>query len=159
MNYVILCVDDEREVLDALGADLKPFEKSGFVLEFASSVAEARDVVADLEEDALALVLCDHLMPGTTGADFLVELFKNEGTKRTKKVLVTGQASLQDTVKAVNYAKLDHYVAKPWKGPELVKLVKDLLTDYVIAVDEEPQKFALALDFARIMEAAREKSF
>ena len=158
MAYTILCVDDEREVLDALAADLQSFEKAGFVVELASSVVEAREVVAVLAPNELALVLCDHLMPGTTGVDFLVELLANDNTKATKKVLVTGQASLQDTVKAVNFAKIDHYIAKPWKGNELAGIVKKLLTDYVVELDEEPQKYALVLDFARVMEAARVRS-
>lgn len=154
-NYVILCVDDEREVLDALVADLAPFEKMGFRLEAASSVAEARQVSQALGEDQLALVLCDHLMPGELGVDYLVSLSKRHETRRARKVLVTGQAGLQDTIKAVNEAGLDHYVAKPWSAEPLRLVVRRLLTDFVIDVDEAPQRFAHGLDFARIMEAVR----
>ncbi|WP_421352802.1 response regulator [Aeromonas sp. 604443] len=40
-HYLILCVDDEREVLDAVIHDLAPF-RSHFELEAAESVDEAR---------------------------------------------------------------------------------------------------------------------
>ncbi|WP_237714700.1 hypothetical protein [Aeromonas sp. 159] len=43
-HYLILCVDDEREVLDAVIHDLAPF-RSHFELEAAESVDEARAVV------------------------------------------------------------------------------------------------------------------
>ena len=46
-NLVILCVDDEPPVLDAVVRDLAPFENA-FVLETAGSAAEARAIVADL---------------------------------------------------------------------------------------------------------------
>lgn len=154
-RYVILCVDDEREVLDALVADLGPFETLGFRIEAASSVAEARQISDSLGEDQLALVLCDHLMPGELGVDYLVSLSRRHATRRTRKVLVTGQAGLQDTVRAVNEAGLDHYIAKPWTAEVLRSVARKLLTDFVIDVDESPQRFAHGLDFARIMEAVR----
>lgn len=154
-HYVILCVDDEREVLDAIVADLSPFETMGFRIEAASSVAEARQITGGLGEDELALVLCDHLMPGELGVDYLVSLSQRHATRRARKVLVTGQAGLQDTVRAVNEAGLDHYVAKPWTADQLRAVVRKLLTDFVIDVDDSPQRFAHGLDFARIMEAVR----
>jgi DNA-binding NtrC family response regulator len=154
--YVILCVDDEREVLDALAADLTPFEKLGFRLELASSVAEARQITDALSEDQLALVLCDHLMPGELGVDYLVSLSRRAESRRARKVLVTGQAGLQDTIKAVNEAGLDHYIAKPWSAEPLRLVVRRLLTDFVLDVDPAPQRFAHGLDFGRIMEAIRD---
>jgi CheY-like chemotaxis protein len=159
MEYTILCVDDEREVLESLLRDLEPFERAGFRIESASSVIEAREVVAGLEANQLALVLCDHLMPGITGVEFLIELAKNPSTRQARKVLVTGQAGLADTVKAVNQAGLDHYIAKPWTAAEMSKVVIDMLTGFVIAVDPAPQRFAQYLDFGRIMEAVREREF
>lgn len=158
-DYTILCVDDEREVLDSLLRDLEPFERAGFRIECASSVVEARQVVAALAADGLALVLCDHLMPGITGVEFLIELAKDPKTRHARKVLVTGQAGLNDTVKAVNEAGLDHYIAKPWTAAQLSQVVVSMLTDYVLAVDPEPQRFAQYLDFGRIMEAVREQEF
>jgi response regulator RpfG family c-di-GMP phosphodiesterase len=99
------------------------------------------------------MVLCDHLMPGTKGVDFLIELEKNPETKAARKVLVTGQASHQDTIAAINIGGLDHYIAKPWQIQEFDSVVRRLLTDFILEVDESPAKYASVLDFARIMEA------
>ncbi|OXX26225.1 response regulator, partial [Vibrio sp. V08_P9A1T1] len=116
-KFLILCVDDEREVLDSVIQDLDEFEEF-FILEAAESVAEAKEVIADHQAQniKLALILCDHIMPEQTGISFLIELSRNEETQHTRKVLLTGQAGLEDTVEAVNHASLHFYVAKPWDG-------------------------------------------
>ncbi|MGY3968646.1 hypothetical protein [Aeromonas enteropelogenes] len=49
-NYLILCVDDEREVLEAVIHDLAPF-RTHFELEAAESVDEARAVVDEWESE------------------------------------------------------------------------------------------------------------
>ena len=67
-KYLILCVDDEREVLDSVLQDLAPFEEH-FIVEGAESVTEAKQVIEEMadEEVQLALILCDHIMPEQTG--------------------------------------------------------------------------------------------
>ncbi|GHY16562.1 response regulator [Vibrio cholerae] len=74
-KFLILCVDDEREVLDSVVQDLDCFEEH-FIIEAAESVAEAKSVIEDYRQEAipLALILCDHIMPEQTGIQFLIEL-------------------------------------------------------------------------------------
>lgn len=92
-KYMILCVDDEREVLDSVVQDLDCFEEH-FVIEAAESVAEAKEVIEDYRQQdiPLALILCDHIMPEQTGISFLIELNDDEDTAKTRKILLTGQA-------------------------------------------------------------------
>lgn len=150
----ILCVDDEAPVLDALMRDLAEFE-SKFRLEGAANVSEARDIVADLVNDRipLALVLCDHLMPGVNGTDFLIELDQAKDTHLTRKILVTAHAGLMDTVRAVNEAGLHHYIAKPWSPTSLQMVVKQQLTEFILAAGIPPMPFLALLDAARLSAA------
>jgi CheY-like chemotaxis protein len=150
----ILCVEDEREVLDAVVKDLSMFEEM-FPIETATSVAEARSVVARLQEakDGLGLVLCDHIMPGENGVEFLVELFRDPYTAGTRKVLLTGQAGLEATVRAVNYAHLDFYVGKPWTKSALVEVVREQLKAYVTAQGLDPQRYASLFGEKELAEA------
>ncbi len=53
-KYLILCVDDEREVLDSVLQDLIPFEDN-FVVEGAESVTEAKQVIEEMAEDGIQL--------------------------------------------------------------------------------------------------------
>ena len=103
----------------------------------------------------LALVLADHRMPGTTGVDMLIAMEDDERTAVARKVLVTGQADQADTIRAVNEAGLDHYVAKPWRPQDLQAVVRDQLTDFVLVTGMDPLPHLRALDGARAMEMLR----
>ena len=94
-KYLILCVDDEPEVLNSVLQDLAVFEEN-FIVEGAESVDEAKQVIKEMEQDGikLALILCDHIMPEKTGIDFLIELNQHDSTKPTRKLLLTGVLSL-----------------------------------------------------------------
>lgn len=157
-QLLILCVEDESEVRDALVRDLEPFA-TVFQIEPSEDVADARQVVEEhlAARGRLALALCDHVMPGTSGVDFLVELNGNPATAKARKVLVTGQAGLEDTVKAVNRADLDHYIAKPWSIEELHTIVRRQLTQFVIEEVEDLLPFVQILDGPSLLAALRNR--
>lgn len=157
-KYLILCVDDEREVLDSVLQDLSPFEEH-FILEGAESVTEARQVIQDMadEEVKLALILCDHIMPEQTGISFLIELSQDTETRGARKVLLTGQAGLEDTVEAINHDSLDYYIAKPWKGDELRQAITAQLTSFVIEHDDDLLSWTTVLDSEAILNAMAER--
>ncbi len=152
----ILCVEDEPEVLDAVVRDLAPLERY-FPVEGATSAAEARRVVVSIlgQGDRLGLVLCDHIMPGETGVDFLVELQEKPETAATRKVLLTGQADLEATVKAVNEANLDHFIGKPWTRDGLLAVVRKELTDFVLGTEQDFLPYLSVLEGSRLTEAMR----
>jgi len=131
-KLTILCIDDQREVLAALQKDLIFFESVCDIVE-CESASEAWEVIQDLQQENLQLflVVCDHIMPGENGVDFLARLQQEEGMINTKKILLTGLADQQDTIKAINKARIDLYIEKPWDGDELISSIKDLLADYV----------------------------
>jgi len=155
-NIVIVCVEDEREVLDALVRDLEPFA-SRFDIEACERADEARQIIRNTLRSGrmVGLVLADHVMPGTTGVELLVELNNDPRTAPTRKVLVTGHAGLADTIKAVNEAGLNHYIAKPWTKEELHEVVKRQLTDFVIAQGLDVLPYLKTLDSVRLMKALR----
>ncbi|MEX2551147.1 MAG: response regulator [Nitriliruptoraceae bacterium] len=158
MELAVLVLEDEPEVRDALVRDLEPLA-DGVRIEPAEDVTDARAVLDELERagDPLAVVLADHRLPGTSGVDLLVELRDDPIHGRCRKVLVTGQADQDDTIRAVNQADLDHYVAKPWQADALRALVRDLLTTYVLDQGIDPLPFLRILDAARVMPSLRHR--
>mgnify|MGYP006278415989 CR=1 FL=1 len=153
----ILVVEDESEVLDSIIRDIESFEDV-FPIETASTAEEAREVIAEIsqKEARLGLLLCDHLLPGEDGVDLLISLNKQEAYKNAKKVLITGQAGLEDTVQAVNNANLDHYIAKPWDKEQLQEVVRNQLTTYVIEQNIDPLPFMSMLDAERLAASMRD---
>ncbi|HMP72449.1 MAG TPA: response regulator [Kiritimatiellia bacterium] len=153
-KIVILCVEDESEVRTAILRDLKPFAAL-MRIEAAEDVEDAKSVIrqCEIDEDELGLILCDHLLPGTRGVDLLIELQNDPRYRPARKVLITGQAGLEDTVRAVNEAQLQHYIAKPWNPEELQEVVRKQLTDYVLANRDDLLPFVSVLDSQRLLEA------
>jgi response regulator RpfG family c-di-GMP phosphodiesterase len=158
MRLAVLVLEDEPEVRDALLRDLRAFAEV-VRLEGADDVADARAVLDEVRDDGdrLALVLADHRLPGESGVDFLVELRGDPETAEVRKVLVTGQAGQQDTIRAVNEADLDHYVAKPWQADALMALVREQLTEYVLASGLDPLPHLRALDAGRVLPMLRDR--
>ena len=153
-KYLILCVDDERDVLEGVIQDLDCYDEH-FIVEAAESVAEAKNILSDAANDdiKLALILCDHIMPEQTGISFLIELSEKTQTSASKKILLTGQAGLNDTVEAVNHSSLDYFIAKPWKGSELREVLKAQLTQFMIENEPELMPWASILDTEKIFNA------
>lgn len=152
-RLVILCIEDEDEVRDAVVRDLEVFEPT-FLVEMAEDAADGRQVVEEVvaAEDEIALVIADHRLPGMQGTDFLIELHADPKTARSRKVLLTGQAGHEDTIRAINEASLDHYISKPWTEEELHSVVREQLTEYVLRNVEDVLPYVAILDGARLLE-------
>lgn len=159
MKLAVVILEDEPEVRDAVARDLDPFADV-VRIEPAEDVPDAREVIAEIaaDGDVLALVLADHRLPGESGVDLLVELARSAEHAQVRTVLVTGQAGHEDTIRAVNDAGLDHYIAKPWTPEELQGTVRDQLTEFVLAVGVDPLPHLRALDAARVMDLVRRRS-
>ena len=64
-NRIILCVDDEREILSALQRSLR--QKADRIL----TATSGEEGLALLEEHAPGVIVSDMRMPGMNGAEFL----------------------------------------------------------------------------------------
>ena len=106
----LICVDDQREVLRAVLQDLQSFD-SWVNIEDCESADEAIELMDELDSDGqmIALVISDHVMPGKTGVELLASIANDTRYIHTRKVLLTGQATHNDTINAINLAGIDHY--------------------------------------------------
>ena len=109
----------------------------------------------DSAGDYLAVVISDHIMPGTTGVDFLISLKKDPRFRNTKKVLLTGLATHQDTIEAINKAQLDKYIEKPWKKEDLLHKIRVLLTSYMVEEGIDYDAYMDVLDAETLYELLR----
>lgn len=129
---VLLTVDDDPEVLNAIERDLRVHFRSDYRVVKASSGAQALDTVKQLKqrEAQLALFLVDERMPSMTGTQFLLEAMKVYPDAR--RVLLTAYADTEVAITAINTVRLDHYLLKPWEPPSerLYPILDDLLSDW-----------------------------
>jgi response regulator RpfG family c-di-GMP phosphodiesterase len=82
-----------------------------------------------------------------------VDLNHRPDTMAVRKVLITGQAGMEDTVKAINEGGLDHFIAKPWTPEQLHDVVRTQLTEFVLANEDDLKPYVAALDGTRLLEA------
>ncbi|WP_354625252.1 response regulator [Psychromonas sp. MME2] len=137
----IICVDDEREVLDAVRRDLEVFE-SLFNIEECESAYECLELLEefDAQQEYVGVIISDQVMPEMSGVELLTKVAADRRFLGTKKLLLTGLATQDDTIKAINNAKIDNFLEKVWQPEELIQTIKELLTEYIIekGIDYEP---------------------
>lgn len=129
---VIIAVDDEPEVVQAVQRDLRARYASDYRIVWAGSGQEALDTLSTLalQGTPVALMLVDQRMPGVTGIDVLRETL--ETYPNAKRALLTAYADTEAAIQAINDVGLDHYILKPWDPPEdkLYPVLDDLLEDW-----------------------------
>lgn len=143
----IICVDDQQEVLDSVMRDLRPLT-SHVRLEEASSVADCLQLIDQIDDDGdhVAIVISDQVMPGETGTELLGKVAADRRFTKTRKVLLTGQATHADTINAINDGHIDNYIEKPWQPEKLLATVKRLLTLYVLDAGLDHTEYMPVLD-------------
>jgi thioredoxin reductase (NADPH) len=129
---VLLTVDDDPEVLNAIERDLRHHFRADYRVVKASSGAQALEAVQQLKQRGaqLALFLVDERMPHMTGTQFLAEAVKVYPDAR--RVLLTAYADTETAITAINKIGLHHYLLKPWEPPteRLYPVLEDLLSDW-----------------------------
>ncbi len=127
MPKAILCVDDEKIVLDSLQEQLRMTFGDQFQYEIAESVDEAWEVIDELVSDGydMVLVISDWLMPRVKGDKFLVDVHNKY--PETVTIMLTGQADQEAVQNAMENANLYAYVRKPWREEELIERVNNAL--------------------------------
>jgi two-component system chemotaxis response regulator CheY len=152
----IIVIEDQREVLQAIGKDLIVLEGT-FMVEECESAAEAREVMDDIERrgDYVGLIISDQVMPNQTGVNFLIEIHNDRRFTGTRKMLLTGLATHHDTIEAINKASIDRYISKPWKREELLAAVQKLLTEFILEKGIDYKRYLDFLDKTILFEKLR----
>jgi adenylate cyclase len=128
---VIICVDDEKVVVESLKEQIRSHFLDEYQIETAQSGEEALEIIEQLIESNvdIPVVISDHLMPGLKGDDLLIQIHKRSPS--TIKIMLTGQASADAVGKVINSAKLYRYIPKPWEKDDLILTIKEAVSSYL----------------------------
>jgi DNA-binding NtrC family response regulator len=116
----VLFVDDEVAVLEALRSALR---KATFAVLTATSATEALKLLKDRPID---VVVSDERMPGMLGSEFLG--YVRQLHPNTIRIMLTGQASLDGAIRAINEGEIYRFLTKPCNPVQLVHTIDDALT-------------------------------
>jgi CheY-like chemotaxis protein len=127
---VILCVDDEKMILQSLRDQLLHHFGNQFIYEFAESADEALEVIEELvlTRQRILLIVSDWLMPSMRGDELLIRVHQRYPDIIT--VMLTGQADDQAIERARRHANLFNVVAKPWDEATLVDVIQSGLKEH-----------------------------
>lgn len=126
---VLMAVDDDPNVLEAVVQDLRRKYGAEYRVLRAASGQAALDMSSQLKQrgDSVALYLSDQRMPGMSGVEFLEKA--QQVFPDAKRALLTAYADTEAAIRAINSARIHYYLTKPWDPPEtqLYPVIDDLL--------------------------------
>jgi thioredoxin reductase (NADPH) len=129
---ILLAVDDDISVLEAVVQDLRRHYGATYRVMRAASGQAALDTLAQLKarQEPVALLLSDQRMPGINGVEFLER--SRALYPEARRVLLTAYADNEAAIRAINSARIHYYLNKPWDPPEekLYPVLTDLLEDW-----------------------------
>lgn len=114
---IVLVVDDEVSILNSMRRSF--VDETDIEIVTANNAKEASVLLA---QRAVDLIISDERMPQVTGTEFL--RFAKERYPKVPRIILTGHASQEATIAAVNRAEVFRYLTKPWDGAELVATVR-----------------------------------
>jgi two-component system, probable response regulator PhcQ len=122
MSSCILLVDDEQNVLSALIRELadEPYD-----VVTALSGEEAMNLIS---ARSFKVIISDERMPGMDGASFLTAA--KEISPSSVRMMLTGHASIDATMRAVNNGEIYRFFTKPWSSLELKQSIRSAIEKF-----------------------------
>ena len=126
-NSVILCIDDENIVLEALTEQLQQRLGDCYDIETAESGEEALELLEELlgEQIEVPIAIVDYLMPGMKGDEVMRQLHIQSPTTLT--ILLSGHVGNEEMRYTINRGNLHRYIAKPWDREQLFLIINEAI--------------------------------
>lgn len=121
MPDTILLVDDEENVRFGLARVMRnqPFE--------ILTARTAADAMSFLQRYKIDLVVSDDKMPGMSGIDLLTWVAEN--SPDVVRIVLTGQATLESALRAINDARVHRFLIKPCDPVDLALTIRKALEE------------------------------
>lgn len=135
-TITVLLVDDEPKILSGLRVALRKFS---FQILTAES---AQAALAILDEQPVDVIVSDEQMPQVSGSQLLA--IARQQHPEVARIILTGHASLDAAVRAINEGEVYRFLSKPCNAAELG-----------ITIEQAVQLRRLATESARLLNRAQ----
>ena len=119
MNYKILFVDDEKDILSSMRRLLM---EDKYEILTAESGLEGLEL---LKKGPVDLIVSDQKMPQMSGVEFLQK--SKEYSPDSIRIVLTGYADTNAAIDSINKGDVYRYITKPWNNDEIKSTIKDAL--------------------------------
>lgn len=146
MDYRILLVDDEEDILDFISYNLK---KEGYNVYTATNGKEAIEKALEIKPH---LILLDVMMPQMDGIETCGEIRKEESLRNCVIAFLTARSEDYSQIAGFD-AGADDYISKPIRVKVLISRIKALLkrTDSAITDDSSESASGVVIDRERYL--------
>ena len=134
MSYRILLVDDEPDILEILGYNLK---KEGYEVFLAEDGLQA---IAQAKKHKPHLIIMDVMMPNMDGIEACIKIRETPELSKTIITFLSARSEDYSQISGLN-AGADDYMTKPVRPRVLLSKVKSLLRRLEDKSTENPQVF------------------
>ena len=117
----VLIVDDDFDIVTLLTEVLN---REGHEVDSASEPVAGMQKAREMRPD---LIILDYHMPGATGAHLFETLRRNQGSRLTPILFMSGEASPEDILAEISDTAGSQFLAKPVHLEDFRKAVRDLL--------------------------------
>lgn len=121
MDYKLLLVDDDRDVVENLSRRL---QAEGYRVETAHDGQEALQKVATANPDVIIL---DLMLPKLNGFEVLKEVREKHKGKWRPVIIISAKSEMESLKRCYNL-EADHYITKPFTVDDLVRGVKVMIS-------------------------------
>ncbi len=117
----VLIIDDDFEIVSILTEILKhEGHETASAGDPAAGMSKSRETKPDL-------IILDYHMPGDTGAHLFESLRRNNATKTTPILFMSGEASPELILSEITDAKAARFISKPVKLEDFRAAIRELL--------------------------------
>jgi DNA-binding response OmpR family regulator len=115
----VLLVEDEPNIIEAISFLLG---REGWQVETHVDGATAVERIHELQPDLLML---DHMLPGKSGLDILIELRNDDHFATLPILMLTARGQMRDRAQA-EAAGVSRFMTKPFSNTQVLAAVRDL---------------------------------
>ena len=119
MKKRVLLVEDEPNIIEAITFMLS---REGWHVDTQTDGATAVKRVREFQPDLLML---DHMLPGKSGLDILIELRSDDQFLALPILMLTARGQMRDRAEA-EAAGVSRFMTKPFSNTEVLAAVRDL---------------------------------
>ena len=130
MRSTIICVDDEKMLINILSEQLSKWFGSNYRIEKAMSGQEVLLILDECVKKGqdVSVIITDYVMPSMKGDELLK--YVTQIDPRIRKIMLTGYSSVDGIVSAINNGGLYRYISKPWDTKDLMLTVLEAIRSY-----------------------------
>lgn len=118
----VVYIEDDQEMIELV---ILILSRRGFQVKGANGGRKGLEVVFQEPPD---LILLDLMMPGMDGWEVYQQIKANEKTRNIPVIVVTAKAQAIDRVLGLHIAKVDDYIAKPFRPQELIDSIDRVMS-------------------------------